>query len=150
MKSGQWITRKCLFFPPSPAEQDQNLFSVSKAIILLHQLTPTSPTSLSGPLLTHQGLKDASPRFCCGEKLPLSVSLEYKYNKTNKTLKKSAWPWQGCNDKGDTTMTRTRSPGLQDAEASMTITKGRRDLGLTFPYFKQFLPIWLFFFLFLF
>lgn len=150
MKSRQWITWKCLLFPPSPAEQDQNIFTVSKGITLLHQLSPTSPTSLSGPLPTHQGLKDTSPTLCCGEKLPLSVPLEYKCNKTNRILKKSAWPWQGCNDKGDTTTTRTRSPGLWDAEASMTITKGGRDSGLTFLYFKEYLPIWGFFFQFLF
>lgn len=42
-------------------------------------------------------------------------------------------------------MTRTRSPGLQDAEVSMTTTKGSRDSRLTFPYFKQYLPFGFFF-----
>lgn len=80
----------------------------------------------------------------------LSVPLEYKYNKANKILKKSAWPWQGGNDKGDTTTVRTLSPRLQDAEASVTTTKGRRDSGFTFPYLKQYLPFFFFFFSFYF
>lgn len=105
---------------------------------LHHFITSSHITNI--PVRTPSHPRGFAPGF-----VVLSVPLEYKYNKANKILKKSAWPWQGGNDKGDTTTVRTLSPGLHDAEASVTTTKGRRDSGFTFPYFKQHLPIYFFF-----
>lgn len=134
---------------PLTSPQDQNLFSISQGITLLHQLSPTSSQypNIQAPPPTYQGLKDA---LLWGETSPACA--KYQYNMTNTNITRQIKPLRNQPAHGRGAMTKVTPPQPGHVALHCRSTndhhQGQEGLGPYFPYFKQYLPVFFFQFLF--